>query len=453
MSTLLTDFNSAVNKLESTGKNWLTFHQRLQIAVRQKKVWKHFDGTSPRPTPADLDAVKAAEQAANVTFTKHRRKGTVAAIWSAITQEFLQKSMLLCANLRTQFLNMRSTPGANLHTELDRLRMRYEELLSLDLKISDAEYTSFIIYFLPEELGSFVLHISATARVARRLQNAAVTPPQMAVPDETPALDADSLIDLVLEEWDCQQSVRACNRKGREAKDAGMATSVFLSEKLKAKGRRGPQKPVGVCWNCGGEGHRKDQCPSPQQDGSKGSAAADSKPNGSKPKVASTNMTQATAAATNAMAATATLDALAGAWFVYALDDTEPACCSSDSEDSLLDLFEEDARSDCTGLTETSAHSMLSLQTVSDSDASVLEVDADDALVPEPVPMASCLRVVARWLDDILVMHEESAAMREMSPDEGPVMYATPTAAAVAAVQSIPVDVYDSGATHHMSPY
>ncbi|KAF9799679.1 hypothetical protein IEO21_10526 [Rhodonia placenta] len=128
MSTSLTDFNSAVDKLESTGKNWLTFHQRLQIAVRQKKVWKHFNGTSPHPTPADPDAVKAAEQAANITFTKHRRKGTVAAIWSAITQEFSQKSMLLCANLGTQFLNMHSTPGANLHTELDRLRMRYEEL-------------------------------------------------------------------------------------------------------------------------------------------------------------------------------------------------------------------------------------------------------------------------------------------------------------------------------------
>ncbi|KAF9801896.1 hypothetical protein IEO21_10017 [Rhodonia placenta] len=142
MSTSLTDFNSAVDKLESTGKNWLTFHQRLQIAVCQKKVWKHFDGMSPHSTPADLDAVKAAEQAANITFTKHHRKGTVATIWSAITQEFSQKSMLLHANLRTQFLNMRSTPGANLYMELDRLRMHYEELQSLDLEISDAEYTS-----------------------------------------------------------------------------------------------------------------------------------------------------------------------------------------------------------------------------------------------------------------------------------------------------------------------
>lgn len=52
---------------------------------------------------------------------------------------------------------------------------------------------------------------------------------------------------------------------------------------------------------------------------------------------------------------------------------------------------------------ETSAHSMPSLQTISDSDALVLEVDADDALVPEPVPMASRLRVVARWLDNILL--------------------------------------------------
>ncbi|KZT68542.1 hypothetical protein DAEQUDRAFT_651581, partial [Daedalea quercina L-15889] len=119
MSTSLTDFNSAFEKLDSTGKNWLTFQQRFLIAVRQKKVWSHFDGSSPRPTPVAPTAPTQPEQAAldtwqekedlamylltqklpDVTFTKHRRKGTVATIWAAIIQEFSQKSMLLRANL------------------------------------------------------------------------------------------------------------------------------------------------------------------------------------------------------------------------------------------------------------------------------------------------------------------------------------------------------------------
>ncbi|KZT63778.1 hypothetical protein DAEQUDRAFT_641880, partial [Daedalea quercina L-15889] len=119
MTSSLADFSSAFEKLDATGKNWMTFQQRFEIAVRQKKVWGHFDGTKPCPTPADADAPTAAEQTAidgwqekedlarylltqklpNITFTKHRRKGTAAAIWNVITQEFAQKSMLLRANL------------------------------------------------------------------------------------------------------------------------------------------------------------------------------------------------------------------------------------------------------------------------------------------------------------------------------------------------------------------
>lgn len=141
MTSSLADFSSAFEKLDATGKNWMTFQQCFEIAIRQKKVWGHFDGTSLHPTPADPAAPTAAEQTVidawqekedlarylltqklpDITFTKHRHKGTTAAIWNAISQEFQQKSMLLHANFRTQFLNMRYMPNANLRTELDRV--------------------------------------------------------------------------------------------------------------------------------------------------------------------------------------------------------------------------------------------------------------------------------------------------------------------------------------------
>ncbi|KZT63679.1 hypothetical protein DAEQUDRAFT_679965, partial [Daedalea quercina L-15889] len=118
-SSSLADFSSAVEKLDSTGKNWMTFQQRFQIAVCQKKVWNHFSGASAIPVPADPNAVTAAEQTAidawqekedlamylltqklpDITFTKHRRKGNTATIWAVIEQEFTQKSMLLRVNL------------------------------------------------------------------------------------------------------------------------------------------------------------------------------------------------------------------------------------------------------------------------------------------------------------------------------------------------------------------
>lgn len=129
-SSSLADFSSAFEKLDATGRNWTTFRQRFQIAVRQKEAWGHLDGTSTRPVPADEANVEPAEQVAIAAFTKHARKETATTIWAAIVQEFAQKSMLLRANLRTQFLTMRAMSGANLHTELDRLRVKYEELRS-----------------------------------------------------------------------------------------------------------------------------------------------------------------------------------------------------------------------------------------------------------------------------------------------------------------------------------
>ncbi|OJA15736.1 hypothetical protein AZE42_14118, partial [Rhizopogon vesiculosus] len=43
---------SNVPKLEIKGTNWAIFSLRLQIAVEAKELWKHFDGSTPRPVGA-----------------------------------------------------------------------------------------------------------------------------------------------------------------------------------------------------------------------------------------------------------------------------------------------------------------------------------------------------------------------------------------------------------------
>lgn len=198
----------------------------------------------------------------DITFTKHRCKGTAAAIWAAITQEFTQKSILLRSNLRTQFLNLRYTSGANLHTEFDRIRVKYEELANMDIAVSEAEYASLVINFLPGELASFISQISATAKLARRFQTAPIASLLPEATEEAVMLDAETLMEIALEEWDRRHGGKLKSKP----KDTGVAASVMSTEKPRGKrGRKGPQKPVGVCWNCGGRGHRQDQCPSPKQ--------------------------------------------------------------------------------------------------------------------------------------------------------------------------------------------
>ncbi|PIL29341.1 hypothetical protein GSI_09392 [Ganoderma sinense ZZ0214-1] len=269
MSTTISDFSAALDKLDPTGKNWLTFQRRFTIAVRQKDAWSHFDGSTPHPAPADPAKPTKDENAAiatwektenlalyllsqklpDVTFTKHHRKGTTAAIWAAIVKEFTDKSILLRANLRTSFLNLRYKSGVDLHSEFDRVRVAYEELLNADVDISDAEYASLIINFVPSELSTFISQLSATAKLTARMQALSTAQSPAAVSSgssstvlssEKPVLDAETLMELALEEW-----LRRQEDKGKgKAKDTGVAASVLSSEKpKKGKGKgKGKEK-------------------------------------------------------------------------------------------------------------------------------------------------------------------------------------------------------------------
>ncbi|KAI0833884.1 hypothetical protein BC628DRAFT_1406785 [Trametes gibbosa] len=56
--------------LEVRGKNWVSFKRRFTIAVRQKEVWDHFDGSATRPSPAVADAPTADEEKELKAWTK-----------------------------------------------------------------------------------------------------------------------------------------------------------------------------------------------------------------------------------------------------------------------------------------------------------------------------------------------------------------------------------------------
>jgi Zinc knuckle len=138
---------------------------------------------------------------------------------------------------------------------------------------------------------------------------------QLCCPPINPKLlemSAEAMMLLVLEEYD-----RKADSNPIKSKDVGVAASIISSKKPGSKTEggkggkgKGPRKPIGVCWNCGGKGHKQDECPSPKPDeNSKDQKAPSTKGNliGSKPKPA------AGPSNTTNMAASATLDEVAGA--------------------------------------------------------------------------------------------------------------------------------------------
>jgi hypothetical protein len=131
------DFKQAFDNLDPTGRNWVIFRKRFTIAVKAKRVWDHFDGSSNESQPVDPDKPSTAEiqsrkdwweredfamylitqKIKDSTLRKHANHNTVAKLWAAIVAEFTQKSQMAQAHLRSELLLMRARSGTNLHAE------------------------------------------------------------------------------------------------------------------------------------------------------------------------------------------------------------------------------------------------------------------------------------------------------------------------------------------------
>ena len=470
-STSLADFVNAIDKLEVRGKNWVSFKHHFMIAVHQKEVWDHFNGKSLCPIPADeakptadeVKAVKEWNKAENTALyllslkipenilLKYEDLDTVMLMWTSISNEFQQKSLLYRTTLHADFMNMRAVSGTDLHTEFNRVRTTYDELLNVGITISDGEYSSMLISFLPSELSSFISQLSTTAKLSQRLNPVQTTATPATGSGTVPGVDKpviapDLLMELALEEWDRQQLDKKSKVK---AKDHGVAAVALSSEKLKTKGRGGPKKPVGVCWTCGGKGHKQAACPSPNTKEDKKGKDITKPPTGGAP----------TGTGAIATASIVEVDTIAGAWVAIPAEDillhplTHDAWLEDDG--SMPEwLLDSDA-----GLSDD-RDSMPKLQSVSDSSESSADdcphcgPTAETAHMPlrrlEPVPMLVQLAGIATWLEEL----PRSGEQDDAAPVDVTITAAVlPTSVANATTPSQPIDLYDSGASHHMSPH
>jgi hypothetical protein len=301
--TSLSDFSAAVERLDASSANWVIFQNRFLIAVEQKEVLGQFDGTNPKLSAlkeeaTDSEKKKHAKELTawqkkeslvkyllmqklpDSTFTKYFRKGSVANIWSAIVEEFTEKSMLMRSSLHSEFINMRYEEGADLHAQFDRIRMKYEELMNVGVSVSEQDYHSLVINFVPAKISAFLAHLSASMRAldkvhSRKYKRMGLTSPTGTTDASVDDLDAEDLMQLAIEEWD-RHGIRKSKGKGTTNNTSGMALAAVASEKPGAKSGGGKRLPRGVCWTCGEKGHKKDTCLSPTtEDKNKGSSSRD----------------------------------------------------------------------------------------------------------------------------------------------------------------------------------
>jgi uncharacterized membrane protein YgcG len=302
MSTSLSDFANTIEKLDVSGSNWVIWERRFTIAVRQKEVFGHFDRTCVKPKvpvtvsteegessgdskmlehikvlaawqkKEDLVMHLLVQKLPDSTFSKCMREKSVAEMWAVIVAEFTEKSMLMQSHLYQEFMAMRYEKGANLRTELDRVRMKYQSLYSIGIEVSDNDYCTLVINFLPANLSNFVVQISANL-VMMKLSVGPSSSTSTDGKGNSLYPSPERLMQSVIEEWEHRETWKKANGKGKakeKEEDTGTALATVSSEKPGAKAGGGKDKkkwkPRGKCWNCGGKGHKKPNCPSPKKD-------------------------------------------------------------------------------------------------------------------------------------------------------------------------------------------
>ena len=432
-TTVVKDDLLNVPMLEPDGRNWVMFKTRLEWALAAKNVSGHLLGSKVKPKSTPEAPVESAvseqwekdefvarhmlgQRLRDSTLRKIIRKSTVAEMWTTITKEFETKSDVVQANLRSKFMNLRCADKGNLRTHLDKMSELWEELASVGVAIDNKEYTSVIIKSLPKEYASFVSSLAASAHLIGK------------------ALDPDTMKTYLLEEYD-NQLIFSKPEKSKE-KDVALATYPSRqNSKPQPNGGTSQTKSQTpsklVCWNCGGTGHRRDQCPSPQVEKTDKPKGKDTPRSAPRPKAAES--------ANKCIEADED-----GVWTTYLdsdFDDLPDLLSESDSEDELTD-DEYNSSSDYDDqagwLTE-----------VDDTSEAFSEAGSDTGSLVSVSPPTS-RRVTVEEIPD------EDATLRVM-PDSGEDAVTLVDIAAL--THSNPVlpnkivELYDSGTTRHLSPY
>jgi hypothetical protein len=182
----------------------------------------------------------------NLTAMKIHRQGTVYAAWTAITKEYMEKSVFAQTELHTSFLESKCAKKGNIRQFLDDLQTKREELSSVSIDVDDKDYRSMIISLLPTYLPNFVSSQLAVAKLYS--------------PSKT--IEPDALISLILEEFKCQKTQCTCHA-GRAKSKEDTDEALFAGNVKKGRNLKRKPKHEPVCWNCDKPSHIKPNCPEP----------------------------------------------------------------------------------------------------------------------------------------------------------------------------------------------
>ncbi|KAF7344178.1 hypothetical protein MVEN_01708200 [Mycena venus] len=241
-----------------------------------------------------------AQKLEDTTFLQADEYDTVAEMWEWISNEFTALSVHAVAAMQAEFDSCNCGEHGNVRTHLELLKMKHKGLVAVGVALLDSQYATRIINSLPRYYQRYLSTITSSAKaaliatniartVAAATQAAGTTPaPGLTIASGNSAstqaitLAPTYLMHLAVEEWDRIEAEKKRNTPSKSREDTGVALSAqssassSLSQSHRSRSGEssgngngnGNRRSMPVCWNCGGKGHVKSQCPSPKLKGS-----------------------------------------------------------------------------------------------------------------------------------------------------------------------------------------
>ena len=255
-----------VPRLEPSGSNWAIFSLRFQEAMEANRKWGHFDGSSTRPAAADPNKPTDEEKATQVDWDQNEM----------VAKYLLTQHMPDSAAVRLRPIALVADRWAKVKTEYS-VKSQYAEVDLLtafsEMRCSSvSEVWTFLgqMRVKREELAAVGVEVTGKEYQSAILKSipeemskfasGLLTSTRMFAPGMK--VDPDILIDNISEEAD---RLTARRKRDKSAKGRGQQGGA-QDKALAATGEGGRRKRKGKCHNCGKLGHWARECRSQKKD-------------------------------------------------------------------------------------------------------------------------------------------------------------------------------------------
>jgi len=156
-----------------TAQNFSTWKIRLQTILRDRRVWKHVDGTASFPESGsakqkeewedkDQQAMSQIILTVSDSVVGHLRTAkTSREAWIRIMSLFEQKGLASNIFLRRQLLNIRLNLGTTMQSHINTIQGIADQLDAIEAPVKDVELALTILCSLPESYQPLIIALEA----------------------------------------------------------------------------------------------------------------------------------------------------------------------------------------------------------------------------------------------------------------------------------------------------